>query len=112
MLIPARGGLDDAGLAEAVEAFLAAYLTGVGDLSRYTVPASPLVAVSPPPFATVEITSAGEVTGSDGTRFVAARITATDTAGQEQVLEYSMVVVQRDGRWEVAELLPAPLLAN
>ena len=93
-------------------AFLAAYLTGVGDLGRYTVPESSLVPVEPAPFVTVEIIRSGSATSVDGTQHVAALVRATDAAGRGQVLEYSLVVSQRDGRWEVAELLPAAPLSN
>ncbi len=99
-------------LERAVAAFLAAYLTGVGDLGRYTVPESSLVAVEPAPFVTVEITHAGSATSADGTRHVAALVRATDAAGRSQVLGYSLVVSQRDGRWEVADLLSAAPLGQ
>ena len=42
---------------------------------------------------------------------VAVVVRATDMAGRAQILEYALVVEQRDGRWEVSELLPAPPLA-
>jgi hypothetical protein len=113
LLVMRMDGLDDfPELERAVAAFLAAYLTGVGDLARYTVPGSSLVAVEPAPFVTVEILGAGSATSADGTQHVAAVVRATDTAGRSQVLEYSLVVSERDGRWEVAELLPAAPLSS
>jgi len=113
LLVMRMDGLDAfPELERAVAAFLAAYLTGVGDLHRYTVPGSSLVPVEPAPFVTVEITQAGSATSIDGTRHVAALVRATDAAGRGQVLEYSLVVSERDGRWEVAELLPAAPLSN
>ena len=99
-------------LERAVAAFLAAYLTGVGDVGRYTVPGSSLVPIEPVPFVTVEVTRAGSATSADGTQLVAALVRATDAAGRSQVLGYSLVVSQRDGRWEVVELLPAAPLSN
>ena len=113
LLVMRMDGLDAfPELERAVAAFLAAYLTGVGDLGRYTVPGSSLVAVEPAPFVTVEITRAGSATSVDGTQHVAALARATDAAGRSQVLEYSLVVSRRDGRWEVAELLPAAPLGQ
>ena len=113
LLVMRMDGLDAfPELERAVAAFLAAYLTGVGDLARYTVPGSSLVAVEPAPFVTVEITRAGSATSTDGTQHVAALVRATDAAGHSQVLEYSLVVSQREGRWEVAELLPAAPLGQ
>ena len=113
LLVTRMDGLDALPeLERAIAAFLAAYLTGVGDLARYTVPGSLLVAVEPAPFVTVEITRAGSATAADGAQLVAAVVRATDAAGRSQVLEYSLVVSQREGRWEVAELLPAAPLGQ
>jgi hypothetical protein len=113
LLVMRMDGLDAfPELERAVAAFLAAYLTGVGDLHRYTVPGSLLVPVEPVPFVAVEITRAGSATSVDGTQHVAALVRAMDAAGRSQVLEYSLVVSQRDGRWEVAELLSAAPLGN
>ncbi|MGH8875365.1 MAG: conjugal transfer protein [Acidimicrobiia bacterium] len=113
LLIERRDGLRDVpGLEEAVTRFLAAYLTGEGELTRYTSPGSPLSAVQPPPFSTVEIVEAGSALGSNGERQVAALAVGTDDGGRTQVLQYALVVAEREGRWEVAELLPAPVLAT
>lgn len=99
------------GLGEMVARFVAAYLTGNGELARYTAPGSPIRAVQPPPFQTVEILRAGSADTGDGPLAVALVVRATDDAGRAQVLEYSLMVEERDGRWEVAELLAAPALA-
>ncbi len=113
LLVSRMNGLDDsAGLEDAVAAFLAAYLTGVRDLSRYTIAGSSLVPVEPAPFVAVEITRAGSAVSGDGTRYVTVLVRATDSARRRQVLEYSLAVTQRDGRWEIADLLPAPPLGN
>lgn len=111
LLIDRRGGLDATpGLEEMVSRFLAAYLAGDGELTRYTSPSSPIVPVQPPPFAGVEILEAGMVETSDGVVEVAVVVRASDIAGRAQILEYALVVEQRDGRWEVSRLLPAPPL--
>jgi hypothetical protein len=113
LLVMRMDGLDAfPELERAAAAFLAAYLTGVGDLARYTVPGSLLIPVEPAPFVTVEIIRAGSATSTDGAQLVAAVVRAADAAGRSQVLEYSLVVSQRDGRWEVAELLPAAPLGQ
>lgn len=91
--------------------FLGALLTGDGDLTRYTSPSSSIVAVQPPPFASVEVLRAGSAETSDGLIEVGAVVRATDGDGRVQILEYALVVEQRDGRWEVSNLLPAPTLA-
>ena len=111
LLVQRFGGLDGApGLEEMVPRFLAAFLAGDGELARYTAPSSDIVAVQPPPFVNVEILKAGFVDTPDGSLQVAVIVRATDTAGRVQVLQYALVVEQRDGRWEVSELLLAPPL--
>jgi hypothetical protein len=113
LLVERMDGLSDVpGLEEAVTRFLAAYLTGEGELTRYTSPGSPLSAVQPPPFAAVEIVEAGSVVASDGDRQVVALVVGTDGSGRTQLLQYALMLSERDGRWEVAELLPAPPLTT
>ena len=104
-------GLDEVpGIEDAVAAFLAAYLTGTGDLDRYIVPDSRLVPVEPAPFDNVELIEAGMTKSANGARYVSALVSGTDLYGSGQLLEYALLVSQRDGRWEIAELLPAPAL--
>jgi hypothetical protein len=112
LLVGRFDGLDPAsGLEEMVARFFAAFLTGDGELARYTAPTSQIVAVQPAPFTRVEILEAGLVNTPDGHQQVAVVVRATDTDDRVQVLEYAFIVEQRDGRWEVSELLPAPSLA-
>lgn len=111
-LVDSFDGLKAApGLGEMVARFIAAYLTGDGELARYTAPGFPIRAVQPPPFQTVEVLRAGSADTGDGLLAVVVVVRATDDAGRAQVLEYSLMVEKRDGRWEVAELLAAPALA-
>jgi hypothetical protein len=98
------------GVEELLSRFLAAYLAGEGELARYVAPSSAIVPVQPPPFAQVEVVAAGMAAATDAGTHVAAVARATDLIGRTQLLEYSLVVSQRDGRWEVADLLPAPPL--
>lgn len=115
---PERPQLNDP-LAVAVERFAAAFLTGEGELARYTAPSSTLRAVRPPPFAAVEVTAisarrtdrlvAGTTTPA---REVLAEVQASDAEGRVQVLAYALELTQRAGRWEVAALLPGPSLAD
>ena len=113
LLVGRFDGFDGApGLEEMVPRFLAAYLAGDGELARYMAPASRIVAVQPPPFVSVEVLKAGFIDAPDGSQQVAIVVRAIDAAGRVQVLEYALAVEQRDGRWEVSELLPAPTLAS
>jgi|GEM_PF-4006506 len=91
-----------------VTRFLAALLTGDGELARYTAPGADITAVTPPPFVSVDLTAATSTELADGSGRVAATVTAVDVAGRELVLSYWLVVAERGGRWEVTDLLPAP----
>jgi hypothetical protein len=113
LLIDRLDGLEATpGLEDMLSRFLAAYLAGDGELTRYTSPSSPIVPVQPAPFSGVEMLQAGMAETSDGLTEVAVVVQATDIAGRAQILEYALVVSQRDGRWEVSELLPAPPVAS
>ena len=113
LLLGHLDGLDGApGLEEMLHRFLAAYLTGDGELARYMAPDSRIARVQPPPFVSVEVLKAGFIDAPDGTQQVAIVLRATDAADRVQLLEYALTVEQRDGRWEVSELLPAPTLAS
>ena len=48
-----------AGLEEMLPRFFAGFLTGVGELTRYTSPSASIVAVHPPPYTGVEVLRAG-----------------------------------------------------
>jgi hypothetical protein len=111
LLVGRMDGLD-AGLEEATVRFLAAYLAGEGELARYTAPGSQLTPVVPPPFVSVEILEAGSVSVGDSTREVVVTVDGIDELGRAQVLQFGLVVAQRDGRWEVVELLSGPSLAE
>jgi hypothetical protein len=113
LLVGRMDGLDAvAGLEEATVRFLAAYLAGEGELARYTAPGSRLIPVSPAPFVSVEILEAGLVSIGDGTREEVVTVEGIDESGRTQVLQFGLVVGERDGRWEVVELLSAPSLAK
>lgn len=94
-------------LAVTVAGFLAALLTGTGDLERWVAPGAELAAVSPAPFAAVELTGLAGGDGPDGTRAVLAEVLATRPDGDPAHLQYPLRLVVRDRRWEVAGWLDA-----
>ena len=113
LLVGRLDGLDGVpGLDDTVVRFLSAYLIGDGELTRYAAPGSQLAPVLPPPFASVELLEAGTATTGDGAREVVVVVGVVDETGRGQVLQFGLLVGQRDGRWEVAELLSAPSLAE
>lgn len=111
-LIGRLDGLDaEPGLGEMLPRFLAALLAGDGELTRYISPSAHIVGIEPPPFVSVEILQAGLVEIDDLTQ-VTLVVRASDSGERAQVLQYSLVVELRDGRWEVSQLLPALQLAH
>ncbi|MGW2827380.1 conjugal transfer protein [Streptomyces sp. NPDC001443] len=99
-------------LSSAVGQFLAAYLTGAGEVDRYLAPGVKLTAISPAPYSAVavqqvsaveEAAAAGQVP-ADGTKVrVLASVEARDATGRWP-LAYELDLKARSGRWEVAAL--------
>ncbi|WP_030181097.1 conjugal transfer protein [Streptomyces sp. NRRL S-813] len=118
---PARAGVakssysvtvPEGALSSAVGQFLAAYLTGAGEVDRYLAPGVKLTAVSPAPYmavtvqevSAVEEAAAAEQVPADGTKVrVLASVEARD-AGGRWPLAYELTLRARSGRWEVAAL--------
>lgn len=110
-------------VADSVGRFLAAYLLGEGELTRYVSPGSALSPISPPPYTELVLrdlytdeSNAGDRGGGpdrDGTRLaVLAMVDATDRYKTTRQLGYALTLTSRDGRWEVSTLDPAPALAT
>ena len=96
-------------IATAVRQFLAAYLAGQGEIERYITPGAPVQAVQPAPFAGVEVTRLAQVEPTDpkAPTVVRAETAASTAAGAVQVLHYALELSERQGRWEVRQVLPA-----
>ncbi|MFF9818907.1 conjugal transfer protein [Streptomyces sp. NPDC014006] len=99
-------------LSSAVGEFLAAYLTGTGEVDRYLAPKVALARVSPAPYtavtlqqvSAVEEAAAAKTVPADGTKVrVLASVEARDVAGRWP-LAYELTLKARSGRWEVAAL--------
>ncbi|TVZ84766.1 conjugal transfer protein [Streptomyces sp. BK340] len=99
-------------LSSAVGQFLAAYLTGAGEVDRYLAPGVKLSAVSPAPYSAVAVqqvsaveeAAAAEQVPADDTKVrVFASVEARDATGRWP-LAYELTLKARSGRWEVAAL--------
>jgi hypothetical protein len=99
-------------LSSAVGEFLAAYLTGAGEVDRYLAPGVKQSAVSPAPYAVVSVeqvsaveeAAAAEKVPADGTAVrVLVQVEARDSGGRWP-LGYELTLKARSGRWEVAAL--------
>ncbi|WP_406451549.1 conjugal transfer protein [Streptomyces sp. NBC_00876] len=110
-------------VADTVSRFFAAYLTGQGELNRYVAPGLEVAAIVPAPYKSTLVTglqddqdktdsNAEDTTvPADGTkRHVLVSVSAT-TDGQDYLLTYALTLSTRDGRWEVAAVDTAPVLA-
>lgn len=104
---------DLVGLTRTLDGFFAAYLTGDGDVALFTSPDSTVGAVTPAPFtrASVRQLGRGQVPGiaDDGLQLARVVLDAQSPSGR-QLLEYSLVLAERDGRWEVSQVLHAPIV--
>ncbi|MFF7452389.1 MULTISPECIES: conjugal transfer protein [unclassified Streptomyces] len=92
--------------------FLAAYLTGAGEVDRYLAPGVRLSPVTPAPYKTVTVeqllaadeAAAAESVPTDGTRVrVMVHVEARDADGRWP-LAYELALTARSGRWEVSAL--------
>ncbi|MET7474677.1 conjugal transfer protein [Streptomyces sp. NPDC005648] len=99
-------------LSSAVGQFLAAYLTGAGEVDRYLAPGVKLTAVSPAPYQTVAVqevsaveeAAAAEEVPADGTKVrILSSVEARDATGRWPLV-YELTLKARSGRWEVAAL--------
>ncbi|MFE4599349.1 hypothetical protein ACFRKE_00660 [Kitasatospora indigofera] len=101
----------DGPLRETVAGYLSAYLSGVGDSSRYLAPTAriPALGAAYSKVALQSLAAAGAVPSSpqDGAVLeVLAQVRAADGAG-EWPLSYPLRLTARAGRWEVAAIAPA-----
>lgn len=110
---------EDEPVTDAVGDFLAAYLSGTGELDRYLSPGTDLNAVSPAPYEEVKVTELAEhgsefrpgAAATEGARRqLLVDLEATDHAGQTRPLTYALALTARDGRWEISALDTAPAL--
>lgn len=103
--------------------FFAAYLAGSGQLDRYLSPGTALSAISPAPYARVEVEQIAETGTNDpgaqqgpaadgARRELLVQVAARDAAGQERPLVYAIAITARDGRWEIGSVEGAPVLSK
>lgn len=100
--------------------FLAALLTGTGDVTRYVSPGTQIQAITPAPYAEVRIRKLQvdqdpadlpdePDNGDQLHELVTAEVRST--AGQAISVQYALTLAAREGRWEVLSMEPAPRLA-
>lgn len=100
---------------ETVEAFLAAYLAGSGDVSRYITPGAAITAITPAPFMNLsvkDIKADAEPTDNPSTGSVVhvlVTVEVSSASDQKLTATYALTLTARDGRWETTSVDLAPL---
>jgi hypothetical protein len=96
--------------------FLGAFLTGSGDVTRYTTVDANISALTPAPYSSVDTIAVSSDDSSCGasasTAHVLASINPKTATGVAGTLAYPMTMVRKGGQWQVRELDPVPALAN
>ena len=99
---------------QTVTGFLGAYLCGQAELSRYLSPGLSLAAASPKVCSEIEVIRWGVVKGDDESKQTVVFDALLDSHGRAgatpRLATYTLLLTNRDGRWEVSDLLPAPPL--
>jgi hypothetical protein len=91
---------------ETVRGWVEAYACGQGDVSPWLAPGVHMSGVTPPLCSGVRLDRWG--TQSHGEhRLVVVTEATLDRAAPERRVAFALSLARRDGRWEVAELLPA-----
>ncbi|HEY3472603.1 MAG TPA: conjugal transfer protein [Amycolatopsis sp.] len=109
-------------IGQSITGFLAAYLTGQGQLDRFVSPGASMAPPRPAPYAAVQVAevrthekfepgqAARPVDGAVVHSFTHAW--GWDATGQTTPVDYALTLVARAGRWEITSIDPAPLIAG
>jgi hypothetical protein len=104
----------DSPLATVSSGFLTAFLTGTGDITRYTSPNSAIAALTPAPFTGVTTLSVKSDDSGCGTASTSSRVQVMvnpkTSAGAVPTLAYSLTMIRPAGVWQVQSIDPIPLL--
>lgn len=106
----------DTPLAQVASGFLTAFLTGNGDVARYTTLDAGISVLRPTPFTGLETASIMADDSSCGTRGTTARVLANvnpkGDGGATATLAYPLTLVRTEGQWQVRSMDPIPALAD
>jgi hypothetical protein len=100
----------DAPEVQTVAGFAAAYMCGQGELGRYLAPGLEVGTVSPAVCSAVRVQRWGSRELGAG-RLEGVAELVLDPGPSARLVTTAVVLARRDGRWEIAEVLPAPPLA-
>ncbi|MEO4039923.1 conjugal transfer protein [Micrococcus luteus] len=106
-------------LGETVNGFLQSYAAGEGDTRRYLAPSSTVRGIVPAPYTEVHLMELrGEHTTEDLTPgqplrlLVQAEAELPSSEGDKQAITIALTVQEREDRWEVTTVDPAPLITE
>ena len=106
-------------LGKTLEGFAQSYAAGQGDVSRYLSPGSKIRGVSPTPYTQVHLTDLrsdsdpGDVPAGEPMRvLVQAEAELESSSDDRQAVSFALTVREREGRWEVTAVDPAPAIAQ
>lgn len=98
-------------MASTVAGFAAAYACGEGDLDRYVVPGATIDPIRPPICQAVRMDRWGVLPQADGRQVVLSEV-LLDPGPEARRVALPLVLSRRGDRWEVAQLLAAPVIAG
>ncbi|MGX1778205.1 conjugal transfer protein [Nocardia brasiliensis] len=101
-------------LGQAATGFLTAYLTGDGDITRYSVPGAGFTGLRPPPYQKLESVTLASDDSTCGSGVTTARLLATARPRTETdlaaTLGYPLTMVLNAGQWQVRSIDAVPAL--
>jgi hypothetical protein len=116
LTVPVSGPIGDT-----AQHFLDAYLTGNGEIERYTSPGVTIAPVTPPSASKITVQTIAAIPVADDaqdadsvpadgvTVHVLVQTTVTGSAGSGIPMDYPLTLRSRAGRWEVLSLDSAPV---
>ncbi|WP_433574711.1 conjugal transfer protein [Nocardia brasiliensis] len=105
----------DTPVGQAAVGFLTAYLTGSGDIARYSVPGTGFVGLRPPPYAKLESVALASDDSTCGSGAKTVRLLAkvgprADDDDVVATLGYPLTMVLNAGQWQVRSIDAIPVL--
>ncbi|GAA5062315.1 hypothetical protein GCM10023318_45810 [Nocardia callitridis] len=103
-------------LAQVTSGFLTTFLTGTGDVGRYTALGVPIVALRPAPFTGLDgvtVTADDSGCGANGTvAHVLATVNPKTESATAATLVYPLTLVRDGGQWQVQSMDSIPALSQ
>lgn len=106
-------------LAQTIDGFLQSYAAGEGDTNRYLSPESTVRGIDPAPYSRLHVLEMranqkhDEIPeGQELRLMVQAEAELPSSEGDKQAVTFALTVQEREDRWEVKSIDPAPLISD